>query len=180
MTVERIESGFFIAPDFKITEFDSQTSGLAGFYGGWLEDKTFLIGGAGYWLTDWSHNRGMGYGGLVVGWLVHTDRRVGFAAKSLIGGGQATLLGQVLTYVPSPPPVVRPRTPPTLVPVTATVHFHDDFFVFEPEANVFATLGRHLRLTGGVSYRVVAGTERSDIDNRIRGLAGTVGLQIGP
>ncbi len=44
MSIQRIESGFIVAPDFKVTEFDHDTSVLAGVYGGWLEDKTFFAG----------------------------------------------------------------------------------------------------------------------------------------
>jgi hypothetical protein len=182
MVIQRIESGFTIAPDFKITEFDDKTSMLAGFYGGWLEDKTFFVGGGGYWLTNGSHDQGLSYGGLVLGWSVHGDRKVGFGAKSLIGGGVATLASQVMTFVPGPRPEPRTRPLPPIVPVTTTVLFDEGFFIFEPEANVFATLGHHFRLTGGVGYRLIgeAYGYGHDTGDRIRGIIGSVALQIGP
>src|SRR5262245_41730115 len=65
MVVERIHSGVLIAPDFKITDFDGKATGLAGAYGGWLADETFLLGAGAYWLTDDSPNRDMWYAGLV-------------------------------------------------------------------------------------------------------------------
>ena len=36
MTVQRIGNSVFFAPDFKITDFNGQASGLAGGYGGYL------------------------------------------------------------------------------------------------------------------------------------------------
>ena len=42
MSIQRIESGFMIAPDFKITEFDDNTSMLAGFYGGLARGQDLL------------------------------------------------------------------------------------------------------------------------------------------
>jgi len=184
MIIQRIESGFTIAPDFKITEFDDKTSMLAGFYGGWLEDKTFFVGGGGYWLTNGSHDQGMSYGGLILGWSVHGDRKVGFGARSLIGGGVATLASQVTTFVPGPRPEPRvPRpTPVVPVPVTTTVLFDEGFFIFEPEGNAFVNLSKHFRLTGGVGYRVIGDAYGygHDTGNRIGGLTGSIALQIGP
>src|SRR2546430_782100 len=100
MIVERVKSGFLVAPDFKVTKFDRQTSTLAGVYGGWLADQTFLVGAGGYWLTDRSRTRDMMYGGFLLGWFVHADRRIGYGAKGLIGGGEATLTSDVTILQP--------------------------------------------------------------------------------
>ena len=170
MTVERIRSGFLVAPDFKVTRFDGQTSSLAGVYGGWLNDRTFFIGGGGYWLTDRSRAHDMAYGGVVVGWFAQGDRRVGFGAKGLIGGGEATLADDVTILRPPIRGVPQPS-------FTTTVRFRNDFFIAEPEADVLVQLNRHLKLTGGVGYRLVSGVRGSD--RRVRGTTGSVALQIG-
>ena len=60
MIVERVKSGFLVAPDVKITEVDNSTSELVGAYAGWLTDQTFFIGGGGYWLANTSGDRDMG------------------------------------------------------------------------------------------------------------------------
>src|SRR5947199_7047074 len=65
MTLERVESGFLVAPELKITRVDRQTSELVGGYGGWLSDQAFFIGGGGYWMANHSRDRGLAYGGLV-------------------------------------------------------------------------------------------------------------------
>src|SRR5437870_6862794 len=81
--VERIKTGFVGAPDVKITDVDHTTSTLAGAYAGWLYDGALFVGGGGYWLANRSSDRRMAYGGLVLGWLARTDRRVGFGLKTL-------------------------------------------------------------------------------------------------
>src|SRR5678815_5923217 len=67
VTVQRIGNRVFFAPDFKITDFNGQASGLAGGYGGYLLEDAFFIGAGGYWLTDTSPGRDMWYFGLVTG-----------------------------------------------------------------------------------------------------------------
>src|SRR3954454_22405702 len=59
MTVQRIGNSAFIAPDFKITDFNGKASGLVGAYGGMLVEQTFLVGGGGYWLPDTSPQPGL-------------------------------------------------------------------------------------------------------------------------
>ena len=51
MTVERVHNGFLAAPDFKFTEFDQTSSGLAGGYAGVVLDEHFFIGGGAYGLA---------------------------------------------------------------------------------------------------------------------------------
>jgi len=97
MTVTRIGNSAFVAPDFKITEFNGKACGLAGAYGGYLVENAFFIGAGGYWLTDTSPERDMWYFGLVTGVYVNRDRPVGFGFKALIGGGEATI-GQQYSY----------------------------------------------------------------------------------
>src|SRR5260370_18078784 len=50
MIVERVHSGFLVAPDAKVTRVDRKTSELAGAYAGWLTDQTFFIGGGAYFI----------------------------------------------------------------------------------------------------------------------------------
>ncbi len=134
MTVQRIGNSAFIAPDFKITDFNGKASGLAGAYGGYLVENAFFIGAGGYWLTDTARERDMWYFGLVTGVYLNRDRPVGFGFKALIGGGEATI-GQQYTYL-------QPRRGGPGVPVTVTDFYHTGIFVFEPEADVVVHLNR--------------------------------------
>jgi hypothetical protein len=171
MTLERIHNGFSFGGDAKVTKVDDKTSELVGGQAGWLFDDSIFIGGGGYWLANNSRDRRMGYGGLVVQWLTHPSDRFGYGVKGLIGGGEATLADSVTFPVP-----VRTGNRFTTESRTSSVRFRRDFFVAEPEANVFFRLTDHVRVTGGVGYRLVASEGRDD--DRLRGATGTVGFQI--
>src|SRR5262245_45247931 len=170
MTFEAIHSGWLVAPDAKITEFDGKTDGLLGGYGGWITDDTFFIGGAGYWLVNPSHDHEMWYAGLVLQFLARTDSRFGYSAKGLIGGGEATIGG--VTIVPGGD-FRRGRGATTPV----RTFFHQAFFVAEPEADILIRLTRQMRITAGAGYRFTVADFRSE-ERRV-GAVGTLGLQIG-
>src|ERR1035437_9584846 len=91
ITVERVENGFVLAPDFKYTEIDHSSAKLAGVYGGWVYDHTLLLGAAGYWQTNQTAGSRMSYGGALVKWLVQDTEPVGFSLGALVGGGQTRL-----------------------------------------------------------------------------------------
>jgi hypothetical protein len=185
MVIERLHSGFVVAPDFKLTEVDRATSALAGGYAGWLTDETFFIGGGAYFLADHASDRKMAYGGLVLQLLARTDRRVGFGVKGLIGGGRATL-GTTVTQIPGFRDL--PNVPDLRrsgidldrslrAPTSSRVRFSQGFFVAEPQVDVVFRLTRQLRLTGGAGYRLIDAEGRDD--RRLRGATGSLGLQIG-
>ncbi len=192
MLVERVKSGFLVAPDFKVTEFNHRTSELVGAYAGWLADQTFFVGGGGYWLANRSRDREMAYGGLVVGWFAGGDRRVGFGAKGLVGGGRATLVSSFGDFLDNGDDHVQSlvsgagmaslvsgaMTAIVFPPIpNVNVRVRQEFFVAEPEANVIVGLTRHLRLTGGVGYRLIGGARSMRKD--LQGPTGSVALQIG-
>ena len=152
MTVERVPSGFLVAPDFKITEVDRKTSALAGGYAGWLTDDTFFIGGGGYWLANRASDRQMAYGGLVVQWLARRNEAFGFGAKALVGGGQATMVSDGNDIHIQD--LDRDRFP------TTRFRFHEGFFVAEPEVNLLVRLTKHVTLTGGAGYRFIGAEGR--------------------
>jgi hypothetical protein len=176
MTVQRIGDSVLIAPDFKITDFNGKATGLAGAYGGYLLQNTFLLGAGGYWLTDTSRERDMWYVGVVTGVYLHQDRRLGYGFKALIGGGEATF-SQQYTYL-------QPQRGGAPVPIVATNFFHNNIFVFEPEADVVWHLSEHMKLTGGVGYRLTAQPYYGYngccgySNGRINGVTGSVALQI--
>jgi hypothetical protein len=179
MTLERVHSGWAITPDYRVTDFDRTTGQLFGAYGGWVYDNTILFGAGAYWTTNGSHNRDLQYGGAVVEWLEGADRPVGFAVRGLVGWGTSELPGTI-TRVVQPAPrfdrdgrrIVSPGTP-----TTVQVVFHDDFFVFEPQASALIRLTRLMRVNVGVGYRLTDGAQ--GLDDRLRGVSASIGLQIG-
>lgn len=185
MIVERVDNGFAIAPEVKVTEVDHRTSELVGATAGIVLDNSIFVGGGGFWNASGSHDREMGYGGFVFQWLAHANDTVSFAAKALIGGGTATLTDSITETIriPNPVPLVNGRPDPARTPTfttqTITTQFRrrDDFFVAEPELDVRVRLSKHARFTAGVGYRAV-GANRGD-SSRLQGAVGTIGLQLG-
>jgi hypothetical protein len=178
MTIEAIHSGFLAAPDVKVTDVDHKTSPLVGGYAGWVTDDTFFIGGGGYWLADTHRSdREMAYGGLVLQWLARKNSRIGFGAKGLLGGGEATLSDTVSVRVPE----IRGPNGRVVTPATTTsqrVRFRDGFVLAEPEALLSLKLTRSLRLAVGAGYRFTGSDRRGIGGDRLDGATGSVALQI--
>ena len=83
LIVERIPSGWVVSPDVTITEVNKQAATLVGVYGGWLSDRTWLVGAGGYWLANNAHDFSMAYGGIVTQYLVRSDRALGGGVGAL-------------------------------------------------------------------------------------------------
>jgi hypothetical protein len=194
LQVERIESGFVIAPDARFTKVNDRTATLAGGYGGWLMDQTLLIGAGGYWLVNDARDFKMAYGGAVVEWFVRGNRQAGISTRALVGGGRATLsntFGELLgARATSMNEVVRfgrdhgmgrydrSGLDPLTVPTTRVI-YTDDFFVAEPQINGFIKVTDWLRFNAGVGYRLIGGTSNPNVDDRLRGLSGSVAIVFG-
>ncbi len=169
MIVEQVHNGFLAAPDFKFTQVDKKSSGLAGGYAGFVIDDSFFIGGGAYALASNTRDRDLAYGGLVLQWFGHTNDTVGFSVKTLIGGGSSPSFQTVRV-------LDRGRL------TNLSVRIRQDFFVAEPEVDARIRLTRHLRLTTGVGYRATSrGRDQVDRDARpnLSGAVGSIGLQIG-
>ncbi len=179
MLVEPIKTGFLFAPDVRVTRLDGKTSTLVGGYAGALTDSSFFIGGGAYWLANGNRDRELAYGGVVVGWLAHTDRPIGFGVKTLVGAGQATLATTVTTIAPGGIDFDQSGFPKGINPALRTITIRDrpGFFVAEPEANLFVNLSKNVRIAAGAGYRLV-GADRNE-DHRLRGASGSLSLQIG-
>ena len=177
MTVERVESGFLVAPEVKVTRFDRRTSELVGGYGGWLSDQTFFIGGGGYWMANRSRDRGLAYGGLVVGVMPRANRTVSFGVKGLLGAGRATRL-ETVTLLDNRDVRFDGRVIPQIFPpIVTNIRVREEFWVAEPEANVLVRFSRHVHLAAGASYRFV-GRERGTRDG-LNGPSGSIAVQFG-
>jgi len=189
LVVERIPSGFVIAPDFKATEVDDRFGQLAGAYAGRVTDDTLLVGGAAYWLVNGSDDFKLAYGGLLLGWNGGHTGRVRFGARGLVGLGSATLGRNIDGFFgrsggreqtirfggrgqPAPSPV---RALPA--PSTIRVRVSDEFFVFEPQANLSFNLSERIALTGAAGYRAVASTD--GLRDLLNGPTVSLGLQFG-
>jgi hypothetical protein len=187
LKIEPIDSGFVFAPDARFTEVNDQLATLAGVYGGWLTDRTLLIGAGGYWLANRDDNFKMQYFGGVGSWTIGARRKVGLRAGALVGGGSATLAktyGDLFGEIPAGATGLSrdhrlsfrgrggsPITSATLVRV------NEDFFIAEPQVNAVMSLTKWLHLDAGVGYRLIGGADLLSED--LRGLSGSIALQLG-
>ena len=202
LILERIPSGFVVAPDFKLTEVDDEIGQLAGAYAGRVTDDTLLVGGAAYWLVNGSDNFKLAYGGLLIGWSSPNTGRIRFGGRGLVGVGSATLAREVEgrfgpTFeraplirfggrnqpapAPAPPMMREPAMPSTIRGLAARpmllLRVRDDFFVFEPQANVAISVTSHIAVTGAAGYRAVALTD--GLRDLLDGPTASLGLQFG-
>jgi hypothetical protein len=184
MVVERVKSGLLVEPQIKVTSFNHETSELIGADVGWLGDQVFFIGGGGYWMMNQDHDRGLAYGGLVLGITTPADKPFSFGAKTLFGGGHATVPGFVTVY----PQVGGPgggRPLPT--PSVTTVGVGSGFFVMEPQANIGFKMTKRVRFTAAGGYRFMSWGGYYDAYyyypygyHDIGGWTGSFGVQIVP
>jgi hypothetical protein len=187
LKIEPIDSGFVVAPDARFTEVNDKFATLAGVYGGWLTDRTLLVGAGGYWLANRDDNFKLQYFGGVGSWTIGARRKVGLRAGALVGGGSATLAktyGDLFGEIPAGAPGLRrdhglssrgrggsPITSATLVRV------NEDFFIAEPQVNAVMSLTKWLHLDAGIGYRLIGGADLLNED--LRGISGSVALQLG-
>jgi len=192
LTIERVEQGFVFAPDARITEVDGRTATLVGGYAGWMTDRTWLVGGGGYWLANQDDDLKMAYGGLVVEYLARSQERIGFGVRGLVGGGSATLGSTVGEYfdvdgigLPVPDPrhggasrMIRGgRRGPFPISGDTQILVREYFFVVEPQASVIWHFTRWARLDLGIGYRLTAGA--GSLDEDLRGPSASVAIQFG-
>ena len=201
LTVERIRSGFLVAPDLKLTRIDGGSGTLAGLYGGFITDRRLLVGAGAYWLTGGPAAVDMAYGGGVVEWFANPGGRLDFSVRSLFGFGRATLASTFETPVFDPwhrhagrlpyggprhgrhrgrwSPKGHPAWNDNFEwPSSFTYRYREDFLIADPQLSVHLNVTDWLRIGGGAGYRFVgrAGSE----GHRLQGLTASIGLQLGP
>lgn len=185
LTVERVHNPFVVAPDYKVTDLDGEFGQLAGAYVGRSLEQALFIGAAGYWLVNGSGGDELAYGGVLTGWSAPLGSRIRFGARGLVGFGRATLgtdvdvtrfdgrgRGRDSREVTRFGSVGRGGAPSTPLRVRA----QDDFFVFEPQADVLTRINDRIGLNWAAGYRLTALTDA--LDDRINGATGSVALQL--
>jgi hypothetical protein len=177
LKIERIETVFVVAPDYKVTGLDGDLAHLAGGYAGWVRDRQLLVGGAVYSVANGSDDFRLTYGGLVAGWTMFPERRIQFGARGLVGVGQATL-GTDISFARfgSRPRRGRSSTRPS-APEMIRIPLEDEFFVVEPQLNVVTRLNNHVSINFGAGYRLTALVE--GLDDRVNGGTASLAVQLG-
>ena len=173
LIVEVVHDPFVVATDYKVTDFDGKVGQLAGGYIGRAMDETLFIGAAGYWLVNGSDGDELAYGGLLTGWSVPLGTRIRFGARGLIGGGRATL-GTDVDFLRGSGRFNRRGRAASLQNFRGLAR--DDFFVFEPQADLLTRVTNHVSLNWAAGYRLTAFADV--LDNRLNGATGSVALQV--
>ena len=155
-------SGGFGAPVIKVGSVDGTTGVFAGGRGGWVINRTFVIGGGGYgWASGMSSlgaferdtNVAFGYGGLELEYLIESDEVVHATVMTLVGAGGFTVFERFGSAGGNDWDNNRNLYS------TAT-------FVIEPAANVEVTILKWMRIGLGVGYRMVTGID-ANINGRV-------------
>ncbi len=178
-SLETIQNGFVIAPDFKFSEMDGEPANLLGGYAGWLTDRKLFLGGGAYWLTSGPAGADLAYGGALVEWFARRSDRFNLSFRGLVGLGTGTVAIELDEF---PGPAFpdhgrggRGRHFPHRFPSSARVD--EGFFVAEPQANLSYTFTSWMRLGAGAGYRLIGAA--NGFESRFRGPTASVSLQLG-
>lgn len=174
LIVEVVHNPFVVAADYKITELDGDVGQLAGGYIGQAIDDTLFFGAAGYWLVNGSGGNQMAYGGLLAGWTTPLGDRLRLGARSLIGGGRATL-GSVIG-LGRRGGRINPRRIRGPGPSAFRQLVREDFIVFEPQVDLLTRVTDSVSMHWAAGYRLTALT--GVLDDRLNGTTGSVALQV--
>jgi hypothetical protein len=159
-----ISSGGYGGVDVKGAQIKGKNAVLIGGRGGWIVNSTFILGGGGYGMVSQlsvdsiagvpgaSHHVEFGYGGLILSYMMNSDKLVHLAGHVLVGAGGVSYkeygmeddehhIGGVFStsFWPS------------------QVEQHSVVFVLEPSAEVELNISEHIRAALGASYRYVSG-----------------------
>lgn len=163
-----LEHGGYGALRFGWSRVNGKDSAMVGVEGGWIINHSFILGLGAVGLASPHPAFGalagqgdlmFGYGGLLLGYTLASDRLVHGTATLLVGGGS---LG------------VRD---PNLRWESGT---HDALFVVEPMAMVELNVAAYFRVGLGASFRFVGAVDTQGVTSGdLRGLAGTLLLKFG-
>ncbi len=176
----KVDHGGFGGPDWKVTKIYGDTGLMAGGKGAWIIDHKMFIGGGGYGLVNdipapvADRFLNFGYGGVVVGGIIGSDKVAHLCVSALIGGGGVNyrkhwedMNGHYngnYYYDNSDPDFIS----------------NDNFFVIEPGVDFELNVARFMRVTFGVSYRIVNGLQEKDLKNSdLSGVSANVMLKFG-
>lgn len=174
--------GGFGAPVVKMTTVDGHSRVLMGVEGAWIVNHGFYLGLGGYGMakgietnlrdslgdTQYLH---MGYGGVLTGYTLHSDRILHLGIQQLLGGGGAELSSEQWGDRHDEDYDDEERCDRNVA----------TFFVWEPQLNAELNVARYARLAIGAGYRYtwMPDEKFGYSDNDLGGFAGSVALKFG-
>ncbi|MCO6466000.1 MAG: hypothetical protein J5I53_05215 [Bradyrhizobiaceae bacterium] len=173
----KIESGGFGALVLKVGEMNNKVALGIGGRGGWVINRTFVLGGGGYAFTDATVFRqadvdtslAFSYGGLEMEYLLRSNELVHFTFMSLFGAGAFNVF----------------RMMPHDDDFRGTSLYTAACFVLEPAVNIEVNILSWLRLSAGVGYRFVTGIDATIgnehyTNSTVSGFYGSGTIKFGP
>jgi len=191
LQVQRLQSGFVIAPDAKFTEVNDRQATLVGGYLGWLTDRTLFLGAGGYVLANRDDNFRMQYGGGLARWTFFGDRAIAVSTGLFAGIGDATL-ARPYGDIFGTPRTLSPNTSlqggrgrtnaartgtTSFLTADTLIRISEHFVMAEPQLNAVWTITPWLSLDAGVGYRFIGATDL--LGDQLRGPSGSVAIRFG-
>ena len=170
----------FGAADLKVGDFKEERGLLVGAYGGFIINRRFLFGVAGYGLVTRVGFDGTvpsqsgtkplrlhgGYGGVMVGATIAPRELIHISIPIVFGAGSLEVSDEDF-FVNNP------------ADSEFTIE-NSVFFVLEPGIELEFNITKYFRLGAGVTYRHVTGTELDNVsDDDMTGVNGMISFRFG-
>lgn len=170
----------FGAADLKVGDFKDERGLLVGAYGGFIINRRFLFGVAGYGLVTKVGFEGTipgqtttkplslhgGYGGVLVGATIAPRELIHISIPIVFGAGSLEVSDEDF-FVNNP------------ADSEFTIE-NSVFFVLEPGIELEFNITKYFRLGAGVTYRHVTGTELENVtDDDMTGVNGMISFRFG-
>lgn len=170
----------FGAVDVKVGDIKGERSLIAGAYGGFIINRRYLFGIAGYGLVTNTKFDGIvpsqnepkelsihgGYGGILIGGAIAPRELIHLSIPVVLGAGTLEV-------------VDKDFFTNNLADSEFTIE-NSVFFVIEPGIEVEFNVTKYFRMGAGVTYRYVSGTKLENIkDEDVSGVTGLVSFRFG-
>ena len=150
LTGEFSKTGGYWGPAVKISSLDGNTVFHIGGAGGVVYDKKYFIGGGFFAMVSKTDIYGLNYGGLILNYIVNSDKLTHVSFGARIGAGEIEYKRQGTGSI--------------------------KVFVLEPDVKFRVNVNKGFRIGLGAGYRFIAGSEHSD---DFRGPSATVTFKFG-
>jgi len=175
------QHGAYIAPVFKFTNINGQGAFISGIKGGWIIDKTFVIGAAYYglssnitqsWIDPLNGQTSIvkvTTGGLNFEYVFFSGNIISCSAEFFMGGAG-------INIEPSDNSKIH------------TIYYGGDFLIWEPQLNGNINLNDWFHISLGLSYRTTSGLDFYPSNDptapdfpikNLRGFTGSISLIFG-
>lgn len=170
----------FGAIDLKVGNFVGERALLTGAYGGFIINRRYLFGVAGYGLvtnvgfegtipndpTARKLNLHGGYGGVIIGVTVAHKELMHLSIPIVMGAGSFEVVDK--NYFGS-----------NLADSEFTIE-NSIFFVLEPGIQLEFNITKYFRIGAGITYRYISGTELANLeDEDVTGTSGILSFRFG-